>query len=148
RERAESPPQPRPFSTAPWRATPSPAGHAMAVDACRQRIHAGDLFQANICVRLDSRLEGEPIDLFAAGAAALRPDRAAFLSGPAGALASLSPELCLELHGRRVRSAPIKGTRARSSDPALAAGQRAELERSAKDRAENVMIVDLVRNDL
>ncbi len=148
RARAAAPPQPRAFHTEPWRATPSAAGHALAVETCRRRIHAGDLFQANICVRLDSRLEGAPIDLFATAAASLRPDRAAFLGGPSGAIASLSPELFLERHGSRVRSAPIKGTRPRSADAAKAAAQRAELERSAKDRAENIMIVDLVRNDL
>lgn len=146
--RAASSPHPRPFSTKAWRATPAGAGHALAVGACRERIHAGDLFQANICVRLHSRLNGAPIDLFAAAAARLRPDRAAFMSGPSGAVASLSPELFLERHGRRVRSAPIKGTRPRPADPVLAASQRRALLASEKDRAENVMIVDLVRNDL
>ena len=146
--RAARSPQPRPFSTNTWRATPVGAGHALAVSACRERIHAGDLFQANICVRLESRLSGAPIDLFAAAAARLRPDRAAFMSGPWGAVASLSPELFLERHGRRIRSAPIKGTRPRPADPVLAAGQRRALLASEKDRAENVMIVDLVRNDL
>jgi para-aminobenzoate synthetase/4-amino-4-deoxychorismate lyase len=131
---------PRPFTTTPWRSTPAPAGHAHAVAACRERIHAGDLFQANICVRLESRLDGDPLDLFARAAAALRPDRAAFVAGPWGAVASLSPELFLERHGRRARTAPIKGTRDLDG--------REELESAAKDRAENVMIVDLVRNDL
>ena len=83
---------------------------------------------------------GEPLDLFAAAVEALPTDRAAFLAGPWGALASLSPELFLARRGRTVRSAPIKGTRPRD--------RRAELAASAKDRAENVMIVDLVRNDL
>ncbi|HEX5909916.1 MAG TPA: chorismate-binding protein, partial [Thermoleophilaceae bacterium] len=72
----------------------------------------------------------------------LAPDRGAFVGGPGGtAVASLSPELFLERRGRRVRTAPIKGTRPRSADAA-------ELEGSAKDRAENTMIVDLMRNDL
>ncbi len=131
---------PRPFATEPWRATPGPVGHGRAVAACRERIHAGDLFQANVCVRLSSRLDGDPLDLFARGVAALKPDRAAFVGGPWGAVASFSPELFLERHGRRVRSAPIKGTRD--------AERREELESASKDRAENVMIVDLVRNDL
>ena len=130
--------QPRPFSTGPWRSVPEPAGHETAVAAARERIHAGDLFQANVCLRLESTLKGDPLDLFAAGVAALAPDRAAFMSGR---VASLSPELFLERRGRHVRTAPIKGTRPRSDDPA-------ELERSAKDRAENTMIVDLMRNDL
>jgi para-aminobenzoate synthetase/4-amino-4-deoxychorismate lyase len=146
--RAATPPEPRPFSTDPWRATPTSAGHALAVEACRERIHAGDLFQANVCVRLDSRICGQPIDLFAAAVRRLEPDRAAFFSSPLGAVASLSPELFLERHGRHVRSAPIKGTRAKAREPAMAALAREELLDSEKDRAENVMIVDLVRNDL
>jgi para-aminobenzoate synthetase/4-amino-4-deoxychorismate lyase len=145
RHRAHTGAQPRTFATAPWRATPGRAGHERAVAACRGRIHDGDLFQANICTRLSSELDGDPLDLFATAVARLRPDRAAFFSGPWGAVASLSPELFLERHGDAVRSAPIKGTRSRGPDPAAA---RDALAHSEKDRAENVMIVDLVRNDL
>ena len=146
--RARTAPEPRRFATSPWRTTPSPAGHAVAVEACRTRIHAGDLFQANICVRLESRLDGDPLDLFVTAVSTLRPDRAAFFGGPDGAIASLSPELFLERRGRRIRSAPIKGTRPRPSDPLASAAERRALLASEKDRAENVMIVDLVRNDL
>jgi para-aminobenzoate synthetase / 4-amino-4-deoxychorismate lyase len=146
--RAATLPAPRPFTTAAWRGTPTSRGHALAVAACRDRIHAGDLFQANICMRLESRLDGSPLDLFARAAGELAPERAAFLSGPWGAVASLSPELFLERRGREVRSAPIKGTRPRPGDAQLAASERDRLLASAKDRAENVMIVDLVRNDL
>jgi para-aminobenzoate synthetase/4-amino-4-deoxychorismate lyase len=146
--RAATLPAPHPFATEPWRATPTSRGHGLAVAACRDRIHAGDLFQANICMRLESRLTGSPLDLFARAAAELAPERAAFLSGPWGAVASLSPELFLERRGREVRSAPIKGTRPRPGDARLAASERDRLLASAKDRAENVMIVDLVRNDL
>ncbi len=145
--RARTTPQPRRFATSRWRATPSPAGHTVAVEACRARIHAGDLFQANICVRLESRLDGDPLDLFVTAVSTLRPDRAAFFGGPDGAIASLSPELFLERRGRRIRSAPIKGTRPRPSDPLASAAERRALLASEKDRAENVMIVDLVRND-
>jgi para-aminobenzoate synthetase/4-amino-4-deoxychorismate lyase len=138
--RLASPPARRPFDTSDWRWTPSPAGHARVVDACRDRICRGDLFQANLCQRLDGRLEGDPLDLFASAVSALPTDRAAYMSGPWGAIASLSPELFLERHGRRVRTAPIKGTRPLDDREALV--------RSEKDRAENVMIVDLMRNDL
>ena len=142
-------PEPLPFATEPWLATPGVAGHKLAVSACRARIYAGDLFQANLCVRLRSRLRGDPVDVFTTAVDALAPDRAAFLAGPWGAVASVSPELFLERHGRRVRSAPIKGTRRRPRGSVAAqARERAALERSDKDRAENVMIVDLVRNDL
>jgi para-aminobenzoate synthetase / 4-amino-4-deoxychorismate lyase len=146
--RAADAPEPHPFSTKPWTSTPGAAGHALAVDACRRRIAHGDLFQANLCLRLQSRLRGAPIDLFVAATEALHPDRAAFVAEPERAIASLSPELFLERHGRRVRSAPIKGTRRRPADPGLADVECAALRHSTKDRAENVMIVDLVRNDL
>jgi para-aminobenzoate synthetase/4-amino-4-deoxychorismate lyase len=143
RLRAAAPPAPRAVATRGWAWTPSLAAHARLVDACRDRIAAGDLFQANVCARLDGTLAGEAIDLFAMAAAALPTDRAAFVgavgaTGPA--LVSLSPELFLARRGRRVRSAPIKGTRP--------IGEAAALSASEKDLAENVMIVDLVRNDL
>ncbi|MDX6726581.1 MAG: para-aminobenzoate synthetase / 4-amino-4-deoxychorismate lyase [Baekduia sp.] len=140
---------PRTVVTGTWRATPSPGGHARAVAACRERIAAGDLFQANLALRLRAMLqEGDAVDLFARGAGALSPDRAAWLSGPWGAIASLSPELFVARSGERVRTAPIKGTRPRPADPAAAEAERAALACAPKDRAENVMIVDLMRNDL
>jgi para-aminobenzoate synthetase / 4-amino-4-deoxychorismate lyase len=142
------PPLPRPFSTTAWRARPGAAGHTLVVEACRERIHAGDLFQANLSRRVAARLDGDAVDLFTSAVERLRPDRAAWLSGPWGAVASLSPELFLERHGRLVRSAPIKGTCARPSEAGAARASAAELGASAKDLAENVMIVDLVRNDL
>jgi len=132
--------RPRPVVTGNWRWRPSPSAHAAMVEACRERIRYGDLFQANICLRLEGSLDGDPLDLFCMAAAALPTDRAAFVGGPWGALVSLSPELFLERRGRLVRSAPIKGTRPLD--------RREELLRSEKERAENVMIVDLVRNDL
>jgi para-aminobenzoate synthetase/4-amino-4-deoxychorismate lyase len=138
--RFAEPPDVLPFATRGWRWIPSPAGHAEAVEACRTRITAGDLFQANLCLRLEGRIEGDAFDLFATATRALPTDRAAFVTGPWGTVASLSPEVFLTRTGRTVRSAPIKGTRP--------ADRREELEASEKDRAENVMIVDLVRNDL
>lgn len=145
-------PEPEPFDTAAWVGYPTADGHARAVAAARERIHAGDLLQANIAARMRSRLQGDPLDVFAAARTRLPADRSAYLSGPWGALVSLSPELFLSRRGRAVRSAPIKGTRPASPDPGTAAAaDRAEaraLEASEKDRAENTMIVDLVRNDL
>ncbi|HWH12990.1 MAG TPA: aminodeoxychorismate synthase component I [Solirubrobacteraceae bacterium] len=141
-------PRPRPFSTSAWTAEPGAGGHALAIEACRERIHAGDLFQANLAQRVAARMTGEPVDLFATGVPRLRPDRAAWLGGPWGSVVSLSPELFLERHGRRVRSAPIKGTCHRPQDASAARASAAGLGASVKDRAENLMIVDLVRNDL
>jgi para-aminobenzoate synthetase/4-amino-4-deoxychorismate lyase len=139
---------PRHVASGPWRASPSPAGHARAVEACRERIAAGDLFQANLSLRLHASVEGDAVDLFTRGVTALAPDRGAWLCGPWGAVASLSPELFVARTGETVRTAPIKGTRPRPADAIAAEAQRAELAGAAKDHAENVMIVDLMRNDL
>ena len=122
---------------------PGATGHRAAVAACRERIAAGDLFQASLCLRLDGDWHGSPAALFARAAGALRPDRAALVTGARSAAVSLSPELFLERHGRTVRTAPIKGTAPLEDGDAGAA-----LAASAKDRAENVMIADLMRNDL
>ncbi|HEV7496146.1 MAG TPA: aminodeoxychorismate synthase component I [Baekduia sp.] len=139
---------PRRVVSGPWRASPSPAAHARAVEACRERIAAGDLFQANLSLRLHASVEGEAVDLFTRGVEALAPDRGAWLAGPWGAVASLSPELFVARTGDVIRTAPIKGTRPRPADATAAEAQRVELAGAAKDRAENIMIVDLMRNDL
>jgi aminodeoxychorismate synthase component I len=133
-------------------APPGGAGHMTAIDECRERIAAGEIFQANLCLRLDAEWKGDPLDLFARTAATLEPRHAGVVAGPWGAVCSLSPELFLRRRGREVVTEPIKGTAPR----VLAAGRegtRAEdnrraLAASVKDRAENVMIVDLMRNDL
>jgi len=135
-------------ATAPWTAEPNPVGHQLAVETCRERIAAGDLYQANLSLRLRSELSGDLAQLFARGVGELAPARAAYLRGSWGAVASLSPELYLERRDEAVRSAPIKGTRARGADARSDAAARDELATSAKDRAENVMIVDVARNDL
>jgi para-aminobenzoate synthetase / 4-amino-4-deoxychorismate lyase len=111
-------------------------------------IRRGDLFQANMCLRLEADFDGDPLDAFCGAATRLDPPYAAFLRLPEGAVASLSPELFLHRTGTSVLSRPIKGTALRPGDEAAARRQREALERSAKDQAENVMIVDLMRNDL
>jgi para-aminobenzoate synthetase / 4-amino-4-deoxychorismate lyase len=133
-------------------APPGGAGHMTAIDECRERIAAGEIFQANLCLRLEAEWQGDPLDLFARTAGTLEPRHAGLVTGPWGAVCSLSPELFLRRRGREVVSEPIKGTAPR----VLAAGRegtrgedtRAALAASGKDRAENVMIVDLMRNDL
>jgi para-aminobenzoate synthetase/4-amino-4-deoxychorismate lyase len=131
-----------PFSTRP----PGLVGHAEAVRACRERIVRGDLFQANLCLAMEARIEGDPLDVFAAAVEAVAPAYGAFLAGHWGACISFSPELFIRRRGRLVCTGPIKGTAGRPAAGALAA--RNALTRSAKDRAEHVMIVDLMRNDL
>ena len=151
-------PGPGAYLFSPFRLVPGAGGHTDAVRRAVEYIHRGDIFQANITLRAEAGFVGDPLDAFCQGACGLRPPYSAFIgvSAPGGrhgpvaraAVASLSPELFLRRAGRTVLSKPVKGTARRVADAAVAARQRAGLEASAKDRAENVMIVDLVRNDL
>ncbi|MGE0221082.1 aminodeoxychorismate synthase component I [Mycolicibacterium sp.] len=115
--------------------------HQRGVLACLEAIAAGEVYQACVCTQITGRLQGTPVDFFTEAAARTQPARAAYLAGDWGAVASLSPELFLRRCGEDVASSPIKGTLPASADPA-------ELRASVKDVAENIMIVDLVRNDL
>jgi para-aminobenzoate synthetase / 4-amino-4-deoxychorismate lyase len=147
RARLIEPPSPDPCSTGTFRAArPGASGHVAAVRECRERIAAGEVFQANLCLRLDGALTGSPLDLFASAAAELSPRYGALVTGPWGAVLSFSPELFLRRRDRSVTSEPIKGTAPRPLRGAKS--QREALAASSKDRAENVMIVDLMRNDL
>jgi para-aminobenzoate synthetase/4-amino-4-deoxychorismate lyase len=140
----------------PWRlrgmrpAAPGHDGHRWAVADAVRRIAEGELFQANLCLRLEGELDGDPLDAFADASARLRPAMGAFLAtADGGAVLSFSPELFLRRTGRTAWTAPIKGTAPRpADDPEAAARHRAVLTASAKDAAEHVMIVDLMRNDL
>ncbi|MBA4607374.1 chorismate-binding protein [Aeromicrobium sp. Marseille-Q0843] len=136
-----TPGKPGAFTAGTFAMTPSPEEHRAAVGRALEHIRAGDIFQVNLCARLEAPFDGDPLDAFCAGVETLRPAYAAYVSSPEGVLASLSPELFLRRTGDEVLTSPIKGTAPLSADPR-------DLEASAKNRAENVMIVDLMRNDL
>lgn len=130
---------PTPSSPEPARfALRGGAGHVAAVADCVERIAAGEIFQANLCLRLEADWEGDVTELFAAAQPQLQPAYSACFVTPWGGIASLSPELFLRRVGRTVTTGPIKGT----------APHPDALRDSEKDRAEHVMIVDLMRNDL
>ena len=142
-------PVPEPYCCGDFAAVPAPDAHRRAVARAVELIHAGDMFQANITLRLEAAFTGDPLDLFCCGVEQLRPQYAAFLRLRGGlAVASFSPELFLRRTGTTVITSPVKGTSQRSTDRATAELQRQELTASAKNVAENVMIVDLMRSDL
>jgi para-aminobenzoate synthetase component I len=127
--------------------------HLAAVEHAISAIRAGSLYQVNICARIHAQLHGTPRELFVAGVETLGPSQAAFIRTPQRTVVSFSPERFLVRHGRQVLTAPIKGTRLREGSESsevsdTATAQAAELQHSVKDRAENIMIVDLMRNDL
>jgi len=122
------------------------------LDAIRrvlEHIAAGDVFQVNLTQRLTCTWDGTAVELYERlRAASPAPQAALVMLDDAHALASISPESFLQATGRRVRTRPIKGTRPRAGDPAKDEAARDDLVSSAKDRAENVMVVDMERNDL
>jgi len=120
-----------------------------AVQAILERIAAGDVYQACLTRGLEAPFAGDPWALYRVLRRTNPAPFAAYLELPEAAVVSSSPErfLCVDAQGG-VESRPIKGTRPRSADAVADAALGSELAASAKDRAENLMIVDLVRNDL
>lgn len=117
------------------------AAHRDGVLNCLEAIRDGEVYQACVCTQFTGAVTGTPLDFFVDGVARTAPARGAYLAGPWGAVASLSPELFLQRRGTVVTSSPIKGTAPLDAWPSA-------LRASAKEVAENIMIVDLVRNDL
>lgn len=111
-------------------------------------IHSGDCYQVNFAQRFDSQYKGDPWEAYKALREVAPTPYSAFLDSGTDQILSLSPEQFLESKMQRVTTKPIKGTRPRSSDPIKDAQLKQELSDSLKDRAENLMIVDLLRNDL
>lgn len=125
------------------------AGYMAAVEGVRERIAAGEVYQINLAQRFECPLPGPP-DRIYLNLRRLNPaPMAAYLEAGDWTVLSSSPERFLEGRlGGGVRTFPIKGTRPRGAAPAEDGRLRAELESSAKERAELLMIVDLLRNDL
>ena len=136
------------------RSCTSRRSHRAAVADVIDRIRAGEIFQANIARRWTGRLyeEARPFDVFRRLSASSPAPYAAYFRLPGRALVSNSPEqfLSVRVEGRGLiaETRPIKGTRPRGTRPQRDAELAAELMACAKDRAENLMIVDLMRNDL
>jgi para-aminobenzoate synthetase component 1 len=120
-----------------------------AVERVRGHITEGDIYQANVCQRFSATCAGDPLAFWLDLSSRSASPRAAWVEADGMSLASISPEafLTVEPDGR-VETRPIKGTRARSHDPAEDRRAAESLLASAKDRAELLMIVDLERNDL
>jgi para-aminobenzoate synthetase component 1 len=147
----------RPHIDGAWprpKAASTPADYAAGAARVIDYIRAGDCFQANLSQRFDGALPANatPYDLYRRLSAASAAPFSAFWRGRDLALASNSPERLVRLsagpEGLRAEARPIKGTRPRGATPEEDYALAAALLASAKDRAENLMIVDLLRNDL
>lgn len=109
---------------------------------------AGDCYQVNLAREWQGQYSGDPLSAWIGLLADHPAPWASYFSTRNGAVFGVSPECFLSVHGRRVVTRPIKGTRPRGQTPAEDRQLAEELAASAKDRAENLMIVDLLRNDL
>ncbi|MBM4163069.1 MAG: aminodeoxychorismate synthase component I [Lentisphaerae bacterium] len=131
-----------------WTPSESPAVYASRIDRIRAHIAEGDTYQVNYTFRLSAPFDGDPWPLFLALAAAQQSRYAAWIRLDGHTLCSASPELFFRLDGDHVLCRPMKGTAIRGLTPATDRAARAALRNSPKNRAENVMIVDMIRNDL
>lgn len=131
-----------------WRSAITREEYIEAVDRIREYIKAGDTYQVNFTHRLFAEFEGDPFHFFASIYAAQRSARAAYVDTGSYAICSASPELFFSLNGNQLVSRPMKGTAARGCTGIDDLLMRDRLAASAKDQAENIMIVDMIRNDM
>jgi para-aminobenzoate synthetase component 1 len=122
--------------------------YAEAFRRVQEHIRVGDCYQVNLTQRFEARADGDPWAAYLKLREINPAPFAAYLDFPDGKVLCSSPELFLRVVGDRVETKPIKGTRPRAADGARDRALADALRVSAKDRAENVMIVDLLRNDL
>ncbi len=126
----------------------TPDEYAVLIGRCREAIRRGDAYQLCLTTRFEIAGVVDPVAAFRRLRARTPAHHGGVIRADTVALVSASPERFLEVRGAVVRTSPIKGTRPRSADPGEDAALAAELRASEKERAENIMIVDLMRNDL
>ncbi|MEC3912086.1 aminodeoxychorismate synthase component I [Sphingobium sp. CR2-8] len=141
-------PDPADATVGPLRPLIDETAYAAAFTRVQDYIRAGDIYQVNLTFPCDVALSGDPLALYAA----IRPRAAAGYGGVIRtgdrSILSFSPELFFTQVRGQLTARPMKGTATRAADPAEDAEQARWLESDAKQRAENLMIVDLLRNDL
>ncbi|WP_065755433.1 aminodeoxychorismate synthase component I [Bradyrhizobium paxllaeri] len=149
-DRPRTPRNDFPATAGAWHSNFSREGYMAAVQRVIDLILAGDVFQANIAQRFSARLSSsfDPLAFYCRLRSLNPAPFAALLRYGKLTIASSSPERFLKLDGRQVETRPIKGTTARSADSKDDRRRAELLLASEKDRAENTMIVDLLRNDL
>jgi para-aminobenzoate synthetase / 4-amino-4-deoxychorismate lyase len=131
-----------------WRTATPRATYDDAIAAIREGIAAGDVYQVNHTLRFRAACDVDPVALYDSLVAARHGLYHAFIETPRWAVISASPELFLDIRGGIITTRPMKGTMRRGRWLDEDADARQRLASSEKDRAENLMIVDLLRNDL
>jgi para-aminobenzoate synthetase / 4-amino-4-deoxychorismate lyase len=131
-----------------WRQSVQPAEFHRAIARIKALIRSGDTYQVNYTYRLRAEFGGNPWHVFRQLIAPQAPPYGAYLDIGDWVICSASPELFFRLDGTRIKSRPMKGTATRGKTQAEDLQYAAALQASEKERAENVMIVDMVRHDL
>jgi para-aminobenzoate synthetase/4-amino-4-deoxychorismate lyase len=135
-----------------WNASPEPMierdAYLAAVERVKEHIFAGDIYQANLTFAAVLRFAGSPLALYARIRDRARAGHGGIVFTGAHWILSFSPELFFTLRGGRLTTRPMKGTAVRRADPEEDAAEIRMLREDPKQRAENLMIVDLLRNDL
>ncbi|MFZ5603482.1 MAG: aminodeoxychorismate synthase component I [Pseudomonadota bacterium] len=134
--------------TTPFDSNLSRDAYLRRFDQVQAYLHAGDCYQVNLAQRFSARCSGDPWDAFNRLTSALAAPMASYFAGADFHSLSLSPERFLSIRNNHITTHPIKGTRPRHPDPIQDQANAEALQSSEKDRAENLMIVDLLRNDL
>lgn len=132
----------------PFQANLTKERYREQIERTQAYINAGDCYQINFTQRFQAPCSGSDWQAYRTLRAACPTPFSGYMPIQGGAILSHSPERFIQVHDGRVETRPIKGTRPRSLDPVRDAALADELLASPKDRAENVMIVDLLRNDL
>ncbi|MDX1266805.1 MAG: aminodeoxychorismate synthase component I, partial [Oceanisphaera sp.] len=131
-----------------WQANRTAAEYESAFDRVQQYLQAGDCYQINLTMRFNAPFSGDAWQAYRHLSEHNRAPFSAFLQLPDSQVLSLSPERFIALDGRRVETKPIKGTRPRGASELEDQRLAQDLLDAPKDRAENLMIVDLLRNDI
>jgi para-aminobenzoate synthetase / 4-amino-4-deoxychorismate lyase len=139
---------PGPCQIGAWRPSISREVYRAAIAAIQAHIARGETYQVNFTLRLRAGFEGDPAGWFQNLCAAQQPAYAAWIDDGEETVCSVSPELFFALDGDRIRCRPMKGTAPRGPTTAADRARAAHLRASPKNRAENLMIVDMMRNDL
>ncbi|WP_442801474.1 aminodeoxychorismate synthase component 1 [Serratia rubidaea] len=134
--------------TGPWQANMTRAQYGEKFQRIQHYLRSGDCYQINLAQRFSAPYQGDEWQAFLRLNDSNRAPFSAFLRLPHNAVLSISPERFLWLERQQVQTRPIKGTLPRLADPQQDAAQAQRLAASPKDRAENLMIVDLLRNDI
>ncbi len=131
-----------------WQSNMTQASYASRFDRVQEYLLSGDCYQINLAQRFNASYQGSEWQAYTKLEAANQAPFSAFIRMPQSAIVSVSPERFLELKDNVIETKPIKGTRPRSQNTELDQANAHDLQTAEKDQAENLMIVDLLRNDI